>query len=79
MNADSLVRTIPWAMHSYGLIQNAVETYRVEHPAKECGRLLTWGDPYLVAWLEAVRGGPLTEEDYRLARSDSNRDPLGLT
>jgi hypothetical protein len=28
-------------------------------------RLLTWGDPYLTAWLEAIRGAPLTEDDYR--------------
>lgn len=29
-------------------------------------RLLTWGDPYLQAWLEAVRGEPLSgEEDAR--------------
>ncbi|HXH09642.1 MAG TPA: helicase-related protein [Alphaproteobacteria bacterium] len=27
-------------------------------------RLLTWGDPYLIAWLEAIRGEPLSEEDY---------------
>jgi len=30
-------------------------------------RLLTWGDPYLTAWLEAVRGAPLTEADYHAA------------
>jgi hypothetical protein len=30
-------------------------------------RLLTWGDPYLTAWLEAVRGAPLTEADYHMA------------
>ena len=30
-------------------------------------RLLTWGDPYLTAWLEAVRGAPLTETDYHTA------------
>jgi hypothetical protein len=28
-------------------------------------RLLTWGDPYLMAWLEAVRGDPLTDDDYK--------------
>jgi hypothetical protein len=28
-------------------------------------RLLTWGDPYLTAWLDAIRGEPLTEGDYR--------------
>jgi hypothetical protein len=32
--------------------------------AKEGVRLLTWGDPYLQAWLEAVRGEPLAEEDH---------------
>jgi hypothetical protein len=37
-------------------------------------RLLTWGDPYLTAWLEAVRGAPLTEADYHTAgqASDAN-------
>jgi len=30
-------------------------------------RLLTWGDPYLTAWLEVVRGAPLTEADYHTA------------
>jgi hypothetical protein len=36
-------------------------------------RLLTWGDPCLIAWLEAIRGEPLTEQDYQaegLAPSD---------
>jgi len=33
---------------------------------REGVRLLTWGDPYLQAWLLAVRGHPLTEEDPRL-------------
>src|SRR5262245_57604137 len=33
----------------------------VDHPGKEGVRLLTWGDPHLAAWLEAVRGEPLTE------------------
>ncbi len=28
----------------------------VEQPGREGVRLLTWGDPYLTAWLEAVRG-----------------------
>jgi len=31
--------------------------------AKEGVRLLTWGDPYLQAWLEAVRGEPLPEDN----------------
>jgi hypothetical protein len=30
-------------------------------------RFLTWGDPYLTAWLEAMRGAPLTEADYNTA------------
>jgi hypothetical protein len=30
---------------------------------KEGVRLLTWGDPYLHAWLEAVRGEPLTDKE----------------
>jgi hypothetical protein len=79
MNNDPLVRAIPSAMHSCGLIQNALSTYWVEQPGKEGVRLLTWADPYLLAWLEAVRGEPLTKKDYRLAGSDPNRDPLGLT
>jgi hypothetical protein len=36
----------------------------VEQSGKEGVRLLTWGDPYLTAWLGAVRGGPLKEADY---------------
>jgi len=35
--------------------------------ATEGVRLLTWGDPYLTAWLEAIRAEPLTEGDYREA------------
>lgn len=35
--------------------------------AKEGVRLLTWGDPYLQSWLEAVRGEPLTDGDCRNA------------
>jgi len=27
----------------------------IDHPGREGVRLLTWGDPYLTAWLEAVR------------------------
>jgi hypothetical protein len=38
------------------------ETSGVDHPGKEGVRLLTWGDPYLMAWLLSVRGEPLTEE-----------------
>jgi hypothetical protein len=36
----------------------------VERPGKEGVRLLTWGDPYLAAWLEAVRGEPLEEAEW---------------
>jgi hypothetical protein len=42
----------------------------VDIQGKEGVRLLTWGDPYLTAWLEAVRGAPLTEADYHLAGLD---------
>jgi hypothetical protein len=38
-------------------------------------RLLTWGDPYLTAWLEAIRGEPLTEEDYRDAGLQPGKNP----
>jgi hypothetical protein len=48
----------------------------VEQPGKEGVRLLTWGDSYLVAWLEAVRSEPLTEADYRLGGLDVDRNPL---
>jgi hypothetical protein len=34
----------------------AADEAGVEHPGREYVRLLTWGDPYLTAWLEAVRG-----------------------
>ena len=36
-------------------------------PAQEGVGLLRWGDPYLTAWLEAIQGEPLSEEDYREA------------
>jgi hypothetical protein len=39
-------------------------------------RLLTWGDPYLTAWLEAIRGEPLTEGDYREAGFQPGENPL---
>jgi ERCC4-related helicase len=48
----------------------------VEHPGKEGVRLLTWGDPYLTAWLEAVRGEPLSEADYRAAGLSAEVNPL---
>jgi hypothetical protein len=38
-------------------------------------RLLTWGDPYLTAWLEAVRGAPLTEADYHMAGLTPGANP----
>jgi hypothetical protein len=39
-------------------------------------RLLTWGDPYITAWLEAIRGELLTEEDYREAGLQPGENPL---
>jgi hypothetical protein len=39
-------------------------------------RLLTWGDPYLAAWLEAIRYEPLTEEDYQEAGFQPGENPL---
>ena len=48
----------------------------VEHPGKEGVRLLTWGDPYLTAWLEAVRGEPLAEADYVTAGLTPETNPL---
>ena len=39
-------------------------------------RLLTWGDPYLTAWLEAVRGAPLTEADYHMAGLTPDTDAI---
>jgi hypothetical protein len=44
--------------------------------ATEGVRLLTWGDPYLIAWLEAIRGGPLTEDDYRAGGIAPDANPL---
>jgi hypothetical protein len=43
---------------------------------KEGVRLLTWGDPYLSAWLEAIRGELLTEEDYRETGLSPDENPL---
>lgn len=48
----------------------------VEYPGKEGVRLLTLGDPYLTAWLEAVRGEPLTDKDYRDAKIDRDINVL---
>jgi hypothetical protein len=53
--------------------QDAGET---EPPGREGVRLLTWGDPYLTAWLEAVRGQPLTDTDYRAAGVGPGESPL---
>ena len=44
--------------------------------AEEGVHLLTWGDPYLAAWLEAVRGEPLCEDDYRDAGLAPGENPL---
>jgi hypothetical protein len=43
---------------------------------KEGVRLLTWGDPYLFAWLEAIRGEPLSEDDYRETGLSPDENPL---
>jgi hypothetical protein len=48
----------------------------VEVKGKEGVRLLTWGDPYLTAWLEAVRGAPLKEADYQAAGLEPHENPL---
>jgi hypothetical protein len=50
-----------------------------EHPGKEGVRLLTWGDPYLTAWLEAVRCEPLAEADYLAAGLAPETDPMRQT
>jgi hypothetical protein len=48
----------------------------VEQPGKEGVRLLTWGDPYLTAWLEAVRGEPLADGDYQAAGLSRDDNPI---
>jgi hypothetical protein len=48
----------------------------VEQPGGEGMRLLTWGDPYLTAWLEAVRGEPLPEADDRGSNPGPEVNPL---
>jgi hypothetical protein len=48
----------------------------VERPGKEGVRLLTWGDPYLAAWLGAVRGEPLKEADYGAAGLAPGSNPM---
>jgi hypothetical protein len=39
-------------------------------------RLLTWGDPYLQAWLLALRGEPLTDADYGALGLAPDQSPL---
>jgi hypothetical protein len=39
-------------------------------------RLLAWGDPLLEAWLESVRGAPLTDADYRAVHLTRDTDPF---
>jgi ERCC4-related helicase len=39
-------------------------------------RLLTWGDPLLEAWLECLRGVPLTDADYQAAHLTRDTDPF---
>jgi hypothetical protein len=39
-------------------------------------RLLTWGDPLLEAWLEATRGAPLTDADYKVSGLTRDADPF---
>jgi hypothetical protein len=48
----------------------------IERPGREDVRLPTWGDPYLVSWLEAVRGEPPSEADYRAAGLGPEVNPL---
>jgi hypothetical protein len=56
------------------------DTAGIHHPNnKEVVRLLTWGDPYLTAWLEAVRGDPLAEADYLAAGLAPGSNPLRQT
>lgn len=40
-------------------------------------RLLTWGDPYLHAWLLAMRGEPLTLDDYQTLGLSPEQSPFG--
>jgi hypothetical protein len=49
----------------------------IHHPNnKEVVRLVTWGDPYLTAWLGAVRGEPLAEAGYLAAGLAPGSNPL---
>jgi hypothetical protein len=47
-----------------------------EPEGREGVRLLTWGDPYLTAWLEALRGEPLSDDDYRTAGLQRDTNPF---
>jgi hypothetical protein len=51
----------------------------VERPGKEGVRLLTWGDPYLTAWPEPIRGEPLKEADYVAAGLAPEANPMRQT
>jgi hypothetical protein len=42
------------------------------HVGREGVRLLTWDDPYLQAWLEAVRGEPLTDNELKTADTETS-------
>ena len=47
---------------------------------REGVRLLTWGDPLLTAWLEAIRGNAVGDDVYRLAAVNRDTNPLsGVT
>ena len=47
-----------------------------EPEGREGVRLLTWGDLYLTAWLEALRGEPLSNDDYRTAELQRDTNPF---
>jgi Helicase conserved C-terminal domain len=70
-NGELADRHPPTAFIEGGQSERAQETEGV--------RLLTWGDPYLTAWLEAIRGEPLAEGDYREAGFQPGENPLGVT
>jgi hypothetical protein len=53
--------------------QNADGTEGAGH---EGVRLMTWGDPYLMAWLETIRGEPLTEQHFQAEGLTSSDCPL---
>jgi hypothetical protein len=57
----------------------AADEAGVECPGKEGVRLLTWGDPYLTAWLGAVRGELLAEADYVAAGLAPGSNPMRQT